>query len=383
MKIYFFLSIAFLTGISFSQSKKEQIEILTNRVDSLNNVVSIERKITNDKTNQINSLNSKIDGLESDIANLSEKIIFLEINKKELNTKVNGLTNELSTNKTNLAAKDQELSDIQAELTAKTDSLEIMRAELTKLKPAPKPVVTNNTSTNNSNQSAQTSQTGGYKSVKIGSQTWMASNLNVSTFRNGDAIPEAKTEDEWEKAGKEGKPAWCYYDNYPKNGAKYGKLYNWYAVNDPRGLAPVGWHVPSDTEWTSLEDYLGDDEGQKMKSTSGWNSWDENLTCTNCKSWNDEYIRKTACHVCKDTRINGKKTHSGNGTNSSGFSGLPGGLRGNDGGFDDLGFSGYWWSSTENNSYRAWNRDLDYNDSIVLRNYGFKQNGFSVRCLRD
>ena len=130
------------------------------------------------------------------------------------------------------------------------------------------------------------------KEVKIGQQVWMAQNLNVDKFRNGDIIPEAKTAAEWEKAGENKQAAWCYYNNDPSNGITYGKLYNWYAVNDPRGLAPKGWHIPSDKEWTDLTDYLGGKEqaGAKMKSKEGW-------------------------------------IENGNGTNESGFNGLPGGYR--------------------------------------------------------
>ena len=83
-------------------------------------------------------------------------------------------------------------------------------------------------------------------SVKIGSQVWATENLNVDRFRNGDPIPQAKTAEEWQNAGNNQQPAWCYYNNDPKNGESYGKLYNWYAVNDRRGLAPQGWHIPSD-----------------------------------------------------------------------------------------------------------------------------------------
>jgi uncharacterized protein (TIGR02145 family) len=184
--------------------------------------------------------------------------------------------------------------------------------------------------------------------VTIGSQVWTSTNLDVSTFRNGDPIPEAKTMEEWEKAGKNKQPAWCYYDNDPSNGAKYGKLYNWYAVNDPRGLAPNGYHIPTDAEWTILTDYLGgeDNAGTKMKSTSGW----------------------------KD---------NGNGTNSSGFSGLPGGYRFNDGTFSGIGYYGYWWSSSESYTDDAWYRSLYYSSGYVYRYSSSKENGFSVRCLRD
>lgn len=96
-----------------------------------------------------------------------------------------------------------------------------------------------------------------YKTVKIGDQVWMAENLNVSTFRNGDSIPHAETNEEWENAGKEGKPAWCYYENNSNNGDKYGKLYNWFAVIDRRGLAPKGWHIAIKTDWEILIQYLG------------------------------------------------------------------------------------------------------------------------------
>lgn len=105
--------------------------------------------------------------------------------------------------------------------------------------------------------------------VTIGNQVWMTKNLDVSTFSNEDPIPQAKTNEEWEKAGQNGEPAWCYYDNNPDNGDRYGKLYNWYAVNDPRGLAPKGWKIPSVDDWSRLTDFLGGESvaGKKMKST--------------------------------------------------------------------------------------------------------------------
>ena len=95
-----------------------------------------------------------------------------------------------------------------------------------------------------------------YKTVKIGEQVWMAENLNVSTFRNGDSIPHAITNQEWDDAGKEGRPAWCYYENNTNNGLKYGKLYNWYAVIDKRGLSPKGWHIAKKTDWEILIQYF-------------------------------------------------------------------------------------------------------------------------------
>lgn len=308
----------------------------------------------------------------------------LNDNVSELGAELQTFKTESKTKQQELNAKNNEISNLQLQIKSKTDSLNLLLAELEKLKPAPKPVVVNNANTNSSaNTTNQVKQTGSYKSVKRGTQIWMTENLNVSTFRNGEPIPEAKTVEEWEKAGENKQPAWCYYNNYPKNGAKYGKLYNWYAVIDPRGLAPEGWHVPSNEEWQTLEDYLGDDAGKKMKSTSGWNNWEEDITCSNCKNWNSEYRNKTACHVCQDTRANGKKTHSGNGTNSTGFSGLPGGSRRGYGTFSGIGNYGFWWSSTEYGTSYAWIGALFYTIGDVVSSDYNKQFGFSVRCLRD
>ncbi len=186
------------------------------------------------------------------------------------------------------------------------------------------------------------------QTVTIGTQVWMTKNLDVSTFRNGDPIPQVKSNEEWIKAGKEGKPAWCYYKNKKKNGKKYGKLYNWHAVNDSRGLAPTGCHIPTDAEWTILSDYLGGSgaAGKKMKSTSGWN---------------DE----------------------GNGTNSSGFSCLPGGFRSNIGNYCGIGDYGCWWSASEGSTDDAYSRSLYGNyDNLTSYDNG-KGKGLSVRCLRD
>src|SRR5690606_1923129 len=186
---------------------------------------------------------------------------------------------------------------------------------------------------------------GAAKEVTIGKQEWMTQNLNVDKFRNGDSIPEAKTDEEWRKAGENGEPAWCYYNNNPDNGDRYGKLYNWYAVNDPRGLAPEGWKIPSDEEWSRLVDFLGGGfvAGTKMKSTDFWADY---------------------------------KGESGNGTNESGFSGLPGGFRFDDGEFVGIGKLGFWWSSTEASTNDAWICNLVYQFGVVGRpNYG-KENGF-------
>ena len=227
------------------------------------------------------------------------------------------------------------------------------------------------------------------QTLKIGTQVWTTKNLDVSTFRNGDPIPQAKTEQEWEFAGKNKQPAWCYYENNEANGLIYGKLYNWYAVNDARGLAPVGFHVPSDEEWMKLIDYLGGFQvaQNKMKSKNGWKNYLSSTSkkCPKCASWNAEYRKKVACHTCKDTRRT-KGTlvvKSGNGLNTSGFSALPGGSRAGYGSFNGSTSSGYWWSVTED--------DIDYsNEFHILSDFEFsskgrttKSDGISVRCIKD
>jgi len=227
------------------------------------------------------------------------------------------------------------------------------------------------------------------QTVTIGTQVWTTKNLDVSTFRNGDVIPQASSDEAWKAAGENKQPAWCYSGNDPKNGTKYGKLYNWYAVNDPRGLAPAGYHIPTDAEWTVLTNYLGGEDvaGKKMKSTSGWVSYTTggSKTCPNCKDWNAEYRKKVPCHTCKDTRSVPAPTvtHSGNGSNSSGFSGLPGGSRGYYGTFCNIGGVGDWWSSTEDGTDNALDRYLDFTNGDVDRDGTNKEEGLSVRCLRD
>jgi uncharacterized protein (TIGR02145 family) len=209
-----------------------------------------------------------------------------------------------------------------------------------------------------------------YKTVKIGMQEWMAENLNVDQFLNGDLIPEAKSEIEWDNAAKNGLPVWCYYYNDSQYGIKYGKLYNWYAVTDPRGLAPKGWHIPLDDEWTVLTSYLGGDDaaGDKLKSKFGWQ---ENVQLAD--STKNELI-------------------NGNGNNSSGFSALPGGIRYAADKFLYLKEDGYWWSATDQGAavtdddpnLVAWARVLGSTFEHMYRSYSnYKGIGMSVRCIKN
>ncbi len=187
-----------------------------------------------------------------------------------------------------------------------------------------------------------------YKTVQIGNQVWMAENLRVSRYRNGDLIQNIQNNQEWANL-KTG--ACCNYDNNPVYDAKYGKLYNWFAVDDERGLAPEGWHISTDAEWTTLTTFLGGETvaGGKLKETSIGN-WSSPNTGA---------------------------------TNTSGFTALPGGSRDYDGAFSLVGSFGYWWSSTENVTDRAWYRYVDSDRSRVGRSYNLEQGGLSVRCVRD
>jgi len=191
-----------------------------------------------------------------------------------------------------------------------------------------------------------------YKTVYIGTQQWMGENLKTSKYSDGTTIPNITDNTQW---GNNTTGAWAYYNNDAANNAKYGKLYNWYAVskttNGNKNICPTGWHVPTDAEWTVLTDYLGGQSvaGGKMKEvgTTSWNSPNTDAT------------------------------------NTSLFTGLPGGYRSLNVYYYDIGYYGYWWSSSEYNTNYAWARSLYYSNGFANRSFSNKNYGFSVRCLRD
>jgi len=187
-----------------------------------------------------------------------------------------------------------------------------------------------------------------YTIVTIGTQTWMASNLRVTHYSNGESITNLTVDADWAGATF---AAWCDYSNTAANGTKYGHLYNWYAASDTRNIAPVGWHVPTDAEWTTLTTYLGGESvaGGKLKE-AGTLNWASPNTAA---------------------------------INETGFSALPGGLRYSDGTFYYIGNDGAWWTAGESNASYAWYRYMSCSRSSVYRNYDGKADGFSVRCLRD
>ena len=192
-----------------------------------------------------------------------------------------------------------------------------------------------------------------YSVVEIGDQCWFAENLRTTIYADGTGISELTGNVAWELTNS---GARCDYNNDASNVATYGRLYNWLAARSSRGLCPSGWHVPTDGEWTDLEDYItsqGFDgmEGTALKSISGWSD-------------------------------------SGNGTDDFGFSALPGGTRnGFTGNFYSAGTKGRWWSYSPGENVAgagtAWYRILSYSSPAIDRAYLHRQNGMSVRCLKD
>lgn len=190
------------------------------------------------------------------------------------------------------------------------------------------------------------------KTTQINKLNWMVKNLDVTTFRNGDKIPEAKTTKEWLKAAKEGKPAWCYYDNKKENGAKYGKLYNWYAINDERGLAPKQYRLPTFDE---VHDFIRSEEVEDLKAKDGW------------ENYHDEY----------------DNVKFGSGNNKSGFNLFPGGIRDRDGIFRYIGEVASLWIEkvpTEEgaNPFWAYHIGKQHSIEVCLEDGG---SGFSIRCV--
>ncbi len=186
-----------------------------------------------------------------------------------------------------------------------------------------------------------------YPVVVIGNQIWMAENLKTTHYVNGDAILDGTGAGNI-SVGTETK-YWFAYSDDLNNVSTYGRLYTWYTITDSRNVCPDGWHVPTDTDWTTLTTYLDSDAGGKLKET-GTTHW------------------------------TGPNTEA---TNETGFTALPGGTRFANGTFSNIGSNGYWWSSSEKFSTISWYRSMKPNDSDVYRYSYSKDLGISVRCLRD
>jgi uncharacterized protein (TIGR02145 family) len=186
-----------------------------------------------------------------------------------------------------------------------------------------------------------------YHTIVIGAQVWLIENLKTTRFNDGTPIPNVTDNTAW---GALTTPGYCWYQNNVANGATYGALYNWHAVNTGR-LAPKGWHVATDAEWTTMGNFLGGDAvaGGKLKE-AGLAHW---------------------------------LTPNTGATNETGFSALPGGYRYGNGSFNYQGYSGLWWSASEDNASDAYYRYLSYGYDSLARDSYYKSCGFSVRLVRD
>ncbi|MFA6569869.1 MAG: fibrobacter succinogenes major paralogous domain-containing protein [Bacteroidota bacterium] len=198
-----------------------------------------------------------------------------------------------------------------------------------------------------------------YQSVTIGTQVWMLKNLDVDHYRNGDIIPEVKDPTEWSNLST---GAWSYCNEDSVTDSIYGKFYNWYAVNDPRGLAPEGWHIPSDEEWKTLEIYLGMSQSEADKEGSRGTNEGGKLKEAGTVHWKYPNIGAT---------------------NETGFTALPGGFHYPNGNHYNIGIYFQCWTSTEHSATFSWFRNLAYGYSNIFRAYDHKENGFSVRCIKN
>jgi uncharacterized protein (TIGR02145 family) len=187
-----------------------------------------------------------------------------------------------------------------------------------------------------------------YNTIIIGTQIWMVENLKTTRYRNGDQIPNIADSTQWNKYLSTG--AYCDYKNDFSYANTYGRLYNWFAVNDSRNIAPSGWHIPSDSEWTILTSFLGGDTSSGKLKEAGANHWSSPNTGAN---------------------------------NETGFTALPGGNRDDLGLFEFIGDYLYMWSSTEADPINGWYRFMDYKSKYIIKSVFDKTFGFSVRCIKD
>ncbi len=198
-----------------------------------------------------------------------------------------------------------------------------------------------------------------YRIVKIGNQWWMAENLKVTRYRNGDAIPHVMDEFAWSELTTD---AYCNYDNNETNATTYGRLYNWWAVNDPRNIAPEGWHVPSDAEWKQLEMHLG--MSQSQADSTGFRGMYEG----------GKLKEKGTAHW---------RSPNAGASDEYGFTALSTGYRLDHGGYSSIGYNANFWSSTESGMHFAWSRHLHCTCAGIARYAYYKRHGLSVRCVRD
>ena len=195
-----------------------------------------------------------------------------------------------------------------------------------------------------------------FQTVTIGTQTWMAENLRTTKYRNGDPIPNVTNNASWSLLTT---GAFCDYNTNAFNGTKFGNLYNWYAVNDPRNIAPIGWHIATDAEWTTLTTYVSTHFGTSLNTAKAL------AATTNWTTY------ATVGTVGNNPTIN----------NYTGFSALPYGYH--DGTFHIAGTNTNWWTVNASDANNAWSRRINNSSNTVIRAGILKSYGYSVRCVRD
>jgi uncharacterized protein (TIGR02145 family) len=350
----------FLFFNGFSQSKKEQIQILNNKLNELNS--------------QLESKNSKIRNIEN---------------------KVNELSAQLERQLKNYDSLYNQKELYFGLLVQKSDSLKFLYNQITEIRK-------NQSSSYLENEGSKTEAnsliTGDYKDTIIGSQTWMTENLSTLKFKNGDAIPVAKTEKEWINANVNKKPICCYYNFDKSSGVVY---YNVWAVLDPRGLAPKGWRVPTIVDFETLVKEVGDSCSRKLKSTDKWEEFIWNVggyeSCRNCRGWSYEYQSKVPCHVCMDRRKVWSPSASryevkGIGTNKTGFNALPTGtylITKDKNRYEFIGFNTLtlFWTTSKNDEQKLCKGFALINDHLTTEGFSYTERyysqGCSVRCIKD
>jgi len=326
-----------------AQTKKDQIAGLQARVDSLHKALRQSKARTTKAMGERDLLSGRIDSLSTVLAKLQEQYASTLQQRDRLSGRIDSLRSALkrSEERTAEVLRESEATAPYGQPTGQVAAGPGATGVGSGNKPWLNPALTYGSVTDIDGNT--------YATIQIGTQVWMAENLRTTRYRNGDPIPNVMDGTQWENL-KTG--AWAHYDNDIQYEKPYGKLYNWYAVADPRNVCPKGWHVPTDVEWTVLTNYLGGGNvaGGKMKST-GTQYWDSPNT---------------------------------DATNESGFSGLPGGSRNNGNGFFGyLGNYGNWWSASESGAEFAWYRTLLNGNAGVSRYNYDKRYGFCLRCVRD
>ena len=204
-----------------------------------------------------------------------------------------------------------------------------------------------------------------YDTIQLGDQLWMAENLKVTHYRNGEEIPTGFNDSGWINLNDTETGAYAVYNDDPVNAETYGNLYNWYAVDDSRGVCPEDFHIPTDEEWMELEMYMGMSYEEAHDSDNRGTDQGSQLA-GNADLWFSGSLENDPAF------------------GSSGFTALPGGYRSyGNGYYIFVGEIGWFWSSTAYNNNRAWHRVLSYDNSDVNRSSIFKRSGSSVRCVGD